>query len=141
MENERTKKNQDQRQGIWETYKNTKTHICTLVCDERATEEPKNRRTEEPKSKKYLEKNSHCVQQCLPSHQLFRVRHDTIIEFNLESINLIYVDEIQYACNNNSFTNYVRVRANIKKNVTKLNRNEITMTLINSNILSGYFVC
>lgn len=28
------------------------------------------------------------------------MRRDTIIEFNLESINLIYVDEIQYAYNN-----------------------------------------
>lgn len=34
-------------------------------------------------------------------HQMvFKMRRDTIIEFNLESINLIYVDEIQYAYNN-----------------------------------------
>lgn len=34
------------------------------------------------------------------SYWVFEMRRDTIIEFNLESINLIYVDEIQYVYNN-----------------------------------------
>lgn len=57
------------------------------------------------------------------------MRRDTIIEFNLESINLIYVDEIQYVYNNTEVSetikqSVVEKEEEEKKNNTYINQIE-----------------